>query len=214
MLATPSAGNSGPGADTVAHREPWTLTVGASTSNRHFLSTGEFVGLPRDWESQISVVHGVPGLDVDVFVNGAETLPGFVPGDVAGPLDLAPGDYDIDVAPAGAGIDAAVLSTTAAVSDGMHATIVAHLAEDGTPMLSVFSNDTMPTAAGEGRISVRHTAAAPVVDVVLADDTVLGTIANGEAFGMDVPAGVYDVYVTPTGGGVAGAVRQDRSPSR
>ena len=63
VLVTPSAGNSGPGADTVAHREPWTLTVGASTSNRHFLSTGEFVGLPRDWESQVSVVHGVPGLD-------------------------------------------------------------------------------------------------------------------------------------------------------
>ena len=88
----------------------------------------------------------------------------------------------------------------------MHATIVAHLAADGTPTLSVFSNDTMPTAAGEGRISVRHTAAAPVVDVVLADDTVLGTIANGEAFGMDIPADTYDVYVTPTGGGVAGAV--------
>ncbi len=39
MLVNPSAGNSGPGADTVAHREPWTLTVGASTSDRHFIST-------------------------------------------------------------------------------------------------------------------------------------------------------------------------------
>ena len=39
MLVNPSAGNSGPGADTVAHREPWTLTVGASTTDRHFLST-------------------------------------------------------------------------------------------------------------------------------------------------------------------------------
>jgi subtilisin family serine protease len=39
VLVTPSAGNSGPGANTVAHREPWTLTVGASTSDRHFIST-------------------------------------------------------------------------------------------------------------------------------------------------------------------------------
>ncbi len=39
ILVNPSAGNSGPGADTVAHREPWTLTVGASTTDRHFLST-------------------------------------------------------------------------------------------------------------------------------------------------------------------------------
>jgi subtilisin family serine protease len=39
VLVSASAGNSGPGANTVAHREPWTITVGASTSNRHFLST-------------------------------------------------------------------------------------------------------------------------------------------------------------------------------
>jgi uncharacterized repeat protein (TIGR01451 family) len=34
-----SSGNSGPGADTTGHREPWTTTVGASTTDRHFLST-------------------------------------------------------------------------------------------------------------------------------------------------------------------------------
>jgi hypothetical protein len=39
VVVSASAGNSGPGADTVAHREPWTITVGASTSDRHFLST-------------------------------------------------------------------------------------------------------------------------------------------------------------------------------
>lgn len=39
VFVAASAGNSGPGADTVAHREPWTTTVAASTSNRHFIST-------------------------------------------------------------------------------------------------------------------------------------------------------------------------------
>jgi uncharacterized repeat protein (TIGR01451 family) len=39
IVVSASAGNSGPGADTTDHREPWTMTVGASTSNRHFLST-------------------------------------------------------------------------------------------------------------------------------------------------------------------------------
>ena len=39
VLVTPSAGNDGPGADTVSHREPWTMTVGASTTDRHFIST-------------------------------------------------------------------------------------------------------------------------------------------------------------------------------
>ena len=39
VLVSASAGNAGPDLDTTDHREPWTLTVGASTSNRHFLST-------------------------------------------------------------------------------------------------------------------------------------------------------------------------------
>ncbi len=39
VVVSASAGNSGPGADTTDHREPWTMTVGASTSDRHFLST-------------------------------------------------------------------------------------------------------------------------------------------------------------------------------
>jgi hypothetical protein len=38
-LVSASAGNSGPGANTVGHREPWTITVGASTTDRHFIST-------------------------------------------------------------------------------------------------------------------------------------------------------------------------------
>lgn len=44
VLVAASAGNSGPGADTVAHREPWVATVAASTSNRHFLSALTLMG--------------------------------------------------------------------------------------------------------------------------------------------------------------------------
>lgn len=38
VFVAASAGNSGPGPDTVAHRGPWVTTVAASTTNRHFLS--------------------------------------------------------------------------------------------------------------------------------------------------------------------------------
>ena len=43
VFVAASAGNSGPTPDTVAHRGPWTTTVGASTSDRHFLSTATLV---------------------------------------------------------------------------------------------------------------------------------------------------------------------------
>lgn len=39
VFVSASAGNSGPSAETVAHREPWVITAAASTSNRHFYST-------------------------------------------------------------------------------------------------------------------------------------------------------------------------------
>lgn len=39
ILVNASAGNSGPGAATANHAGPWTNTVGASTSDRHFLTT-------------------------------------------------------------------------------------------------------------------------------------------------------------------------------
>jgi Subtilase family/PA domain/Peptidase inhibitor I9 len=38
VFVAASAGNSGPAAETVDHRGPWVTTVGASTTNRHFLS--------------------------------------------------------------------------------------------------------------------------------------------------------------------------------
>ncbi len=39
VFVAASAGNSGPTSDTTGHREPWTTTVAASTTDRHFLST-------------------------------------------------------------------------------------------------------------------------------------------------------------------------------
>jgi hypothetical protein len=38
VFVSASAGNSGPGADTVAHRGPWTMTVGASTHDRGYVA--------------------------------------------------------------------------------------------------------------------------------------------------------------------------------
>jgi subtilisin family serine protease len=39
VFVAASSGNSGPGANTTEHREPWTMTVGGSTINRQFQST-------------------------------------------------------------------------------------------------------------------------------------------------------------------------------
>ena len=60
--------------------------------------------------SQVSVVHGIPGQPVDVYVNGEKTLENFQPGDVAGPLSLEEGDYDIALTKPGEAIGQALLT--------------------------------------------------------------------------------------------------------
>ena len=52
--------------------------------------------------AKLSVLHGVPGLTVDVWVNGERTLDDFTPGSIAGPLDLPAGTYTVAITAADA----------------------------------------------------------------------------------------------------------------
>jgi hypothetical protein len=148
----------------------------------------------------VTVVHGVPGLTVDVYVNNQLTLPNFAPGTVTDPLSLPAGDYTIDIRPAGAAADSApAISGKATLAAGANVTIEAHLTADGKPTLSVFSNGTSALEAGTARLVVRHTAAAPAVDI-LADGSVLfSNLSNPNEASADVPAGSYGVTIAPTG---------------
>ena len=59
--------------------------------------------------SKVSVVHGIPGQPVDVYVNGTKTLSNFQPGKVAGPLKLEEGSYDIVLTKPGDPVSSALL---------------------------------------------------------------------------------------------------------
>lgn len=48
-------------------------------------------------ESTVSVLHGVPGLTVDVFVDGEEFIPDFAPGTLTHPVMLPAGTYDVEI---------------------------------------------------------------------------------------------------------------------
>ena len=47
--------------------------------------------------AQLSVLHGVPDLTVDVYVNDELKLDDFKPGDLAGPLELPAGTYTVAI---------------------------------------------------------------------------------------------------------------------
>lgn len=149
----------------------------------------------------VTVVHGVPGLTVDVYVNGDATLEEFEPGTITDPLQLPAGSYDIAVYPAGADAESEDPAIEASVDlpAGANASIVAHLTESGDPTLTTFVNDTSAIAAGEARLAVRHTAAAPAVDVQSDGEVVFDGLTNPNEVQADLPAGTVPASVVLAG---------------
>ena len=161
----------------------------------------------------VSVVHGVPDTPVNVFVNGKLTLTDFKPGTVAGPLQLPAGSYTVTVFPASnlKGTGTPVIQATAKLTGGENATLVAHLSAAGKPVLTAFVNDTAPIAAGKARVVVRHTAAAPTVDVRANAQAAFKDLANPNQMMADLSAGSVsaDVVLAGTSTVVIGPAKLD-----
>jgi hypothetical protein len=152
-------------------------------------------------EGQVIVVHGVPDLDVDIYVNGDLTLEGFQYGDVAGPLALPEGSYDLEVYAAGSDPAAGdpALSGSTDLPAGAVATIAAYLQEGGAPTLGVFVENNSAIDAGNARISAYHLADFGAVDVLANDAAVWEGVTNGTGANTDVPADTYNIKITAAG---------------
>jgi hypothetical protein len=148
----------------------------------------------------VTVIHGIPGVTVDVYVDGNLALEDFAPLTVTDPIDLPAGDHTIDIRPAGAlDTDPPIITGSASLPAGANASLVAHLTEAGDPTLGVFVNDLAATPAGEGRLVVRHTAAAPAVDVLAGGSPVIESLANPDEATLTLPAGTVSASVAAAG---------------
>jgi hypothetical protein len=164
---------------------------------------------------QATVVHGVPGLTVDVYVNGTLTLEDFEPGTVTDPLELPEGNYDIIIVAANAPTNPPAIAGSAFLPAGANVSIVAHLTEAGTPTLSVFVNDVSAIRRLKSRLVVRHVAAAPAVDVALYRKfkfwkwswykliTTIENLVNPNEAQAEVFRGNYAAEIFPAGSGDA-----------
>jgi hypothetical protein len=159
-------------------------------------------------DASVVVVHGVPDLTVDVYGSADASysaeellLEDFEPGTVTGAVALPGGTYNLAVFPAGddpAG-DPAIEANDVEVPAGANISVVAHLDEGGTPVLTPFVNDVSPTAAGEGRLVVRHTAAAPAVDILAGGEPVFTGLTNPNEESADLAAGTVSAAVALAG---------------
>lgn len=71
----------------------------------------------------MTIVHGIPNTPVDVYANGTKILSDFTFKHVAGPLQLPPGSYTVDLRKAGSSATSTpVLTATEQVAAGDNAT--------------------------------------------------------------------------------------------
>jgi hypothetical protein len=149
--------------------------------------------------ARIHLIHGIPDTPVDVEAGGANVFTNFQFGETQDLSSLAGQTLaGLKVKAAGTTTVAIDAGDVALPASGNY-TVIAHLDAAGAPTLSVFENDTSSTAAGEGRIVVRHTAQAPAVDVLAGGTPVFRNLSNPNEAKADLPAGTVSASVVPAG---------------
>jgi len=145
--------------------------------------------------AELVIVHGIPDFPADIFVDylGFQTDANFEDTFVE---EFPAGSYDIGIASAGNGADAAELLATVELVAGASYSVIAHLTEDGEPTLALEANTTDEGAG----IQVFHMAAFGAVDILPTDATGLEGVTNGQtAFVATGPADVEGVGVAAAG---------------
>lgn len=149
--------------------------------------------------ARIHLIHGIPDTPVDVEANGENVIEGFEFGDTEDLSGLAGQTLaGLTVKPAGTD-DVAIDGGDLALPSEGNVTAIAHLDAAGAPTLTVFENDTSAVTAGQGRLVVRHTAAAPAVDVKANGEVAFSNLSNPNEATADLPAGTISAEVVPTG---------------
>ena len=150
-------------------------------------------------DARIHLIHGIPGVNVDVVVDGAAVFEGFAFSDTQDLSSFAGQTLTaLQVKAAGAD-DVLIDAGDVALPASGNFTVFAHLDADGNPALAVFENDVSTIEAGNGRLVVRHAAAAPAVDVKANGEVAFTNIVNGGEAKADLPAGTISAEVVPTG---------------
>ncbi len=155
--------------------------------------------------THIRVAHFSPDTPaVEVFVNGESSgiqILNF--GNISGWVELPAGSYEIAVAPAGAGIEAAAIGPARFNLRANAWVTVAAIGslEAGTLTAATVAENYRPLDAGESRVTVFHGIEdAPAVDVILPDGTpVIANLSFGDSATVTVPSGAYNLAVVPAG---------------
>lgn len=149
--------------------------------------------------AQVRFVHVIPGAAaVDVYTDGQLTISGLTFGSASTYVQVAAGDHQITVSPAGA--TNALWQQTISPAAGTAVTLIA--ASASTPNFITYVDNLSPIPLGKARLTAIHAiSGGPTVDLLLSDGRpVIPALEFGQPAGtLDVPTFTYDFVVAPTG---------------
>ena len=156
-------------------------------------------------DATVSVLHAIPaglGADVvDVYVGRALIIDDLTPGTLK-TVRLPGGTYALTVLQDGRTPDGGAPLVRAArtkVPWGANLTITANLDAAGRPALNAFTNDTSTVGRGMGRLTVRHIAFAPALDIRNAGRVLFTDLRNPRQADVGLNAGRFAPYATVAG---------------
>jgi uncharacterized surface protein with fasciclin (FAS1) repeats len=171
-----------------------------------FLVSAASASADHHLNANVRVAHfAVDAPAVDVFVNGAAALEGVAYPAMSAYMSVPAGTYSIAVAPAGAGISAAVIGPVDLTFEAGHSYTIAAI---GQLADSSFGPAVIDETAAFGEtepynvdVLVLHGISnAPAVDIALADGTVLlSGLTFGQSAVLSVPGGSYPINVNVSG---------------
>jgi len=163
-----------------------------------------FASLPASAQSTAAttLVHGIPGVTVDVVVDGSVVVDDFAPGSTADITTYA-GQTLVDVEVVDSSDDSVLIGPIAGVDvpDTGNWSIVAMLDSTGTPRLASFQNNVNSVDAGNARLTVRHAAAAGAIDIIIAGQRPVAGLTNGGSQELILPVGTVSGAEVALAGG-------------
>ena len=144
----------------------------------------------------VVVIQAVPGMSVDVSIDGESMDSGVEVGTLLGPYDLTPGSHEVEFSGSGLAVKSSI-----DVASGSNSDVVIHrpAAVGGDPVVHSYATPVKPIGPGKARVLLAHTATVAPADVRVDGQVAFTNIANGEFADADVPAGAHKVELLPTG---------------
>lgn len=148
----------------------------------------------------VTVFHAVPaedGFPADVYLDGELIIDGFVFEASSDSFELPGGTVNLEIYPEGADpeTESPAVSSTVTLERGANYSVVAQISA-GSPVITLFVNDTTGIGPGEARLTFRQTSAAPTLDVSVDDEVLFSAIESTNESTTELDAGEIQLSVS------------------